>query len=69
MANTTVSAFVVTHALAAADKLIRDRKRTVLSDGDWNRFFGALVDPPEPNEALRQAFATHRQLISRPTRE
>ena len=68
LANTTVSAFVVNHALAAADHLIRERERVVLSDGDWSVFFDALVDPPEPNEALRQAFATHRQLISRPTR-
>ena len=69
LANTTVSAFVVNHALAAADHLIRDRERLVLSEGDWNRFFDALVDPPEPNEALRQAFAAHRQLISRPAGE
>ena len=69
LANTTVSAFAVNHALAAADQLIRERERLALIDGDWNRFFDALVDPPEPNEALRQAFATHRQLIPRPTGE
>lgn len=50
--NTTVSAFVVNHALEAADHLIRERKRLVVSDRDWNLFFDALVDPPEPNAAL-----------------
>ena len=63
--NTTVSAFVVHNALKAADRLIQDRARIALSERDWNLFFDALVDPPEPNAALRQAFAAHRSLIAK----
>ena len=65
LSNTTVSAFVVSHALQAADHLIRERQRFVVSDRDWNLFFDALVDPPEPNAALRAAFTAHGGLISR----
>lgn len=65
LSNTTVSAFVVSHALEAADHLIRKRERFVVSDRDWNLFFDALVDPPEPNAALRAAFAAHDRLISK----
>ena len=63
--NTTVSAFVVHNALKAADRLIQDRERLVLSERDWNLFFDALVDPPEPNAALRQTFAAHERLIAK----
>ncbi|MDE0222733.1 MAG: DUF1778 domain-containing protein [Spirochaetaceae bacterium] len=66
LANTTVSAFVVNHALEAANHMIQEHGRLVLNDADWTLFFDALCDPPEPNEVLKQAFATHRQLISRP---
>lgn len=65
LSNTTVSAFVVSHALQAADHSIRERQGFVVSDRDWNLFFDALVDPPEPNAALRAAFAAHGRLISK----
>ena len=53
--NTTISAFVVSHALEAADRPIRERERFVVGDRDWNLFFNTLVDPPEPDAALRSA--------------
>ena len=55
LSNTTISAFVVSHALEAADRPIRKRERFVVSDRDWNLFFNTLVDPPEPDAALRSA--------------
>ena len=64
LANTTVSAFVVNSALDAAGRLIRERQQIVLGERDWTVFFDALVDPPEPNAALRKAFAAHKHLIS-----
>lgn len=63
--NTTVSAFVVHNALKAAERLIQDRERLTVSERDWNLFFDALVNPPEPNAALRQAFAAHGRLIAK----
>ena len=65
LANTTVSAFVASSALEAADRMIRDRERLAVSERDWSLFFDALADPPEPNAALRRAFATHGRLMAR----
>ena len=65
LANTTVSGFVVNNALEAADRLIGKRERLAISQRDWNRFFDALVDPPEPNAALRRAFAAHGRLMTK----
>ena len=65
LSNTTVSAFVVSHALQAADHSIRERQGFVVGDRDWNLFFDALVDPPEPNAAPRAAFVAHGRLISK----
>ena len=64
LANTTVSAFVVNSALDAASRLIRERQHIVLGERDWDVFFDALVNPPKPNAALRDAFAAHQKLIS-----
>ncbi len=65
LANMTVSAFVVHNALEAADHLIRERERLVLSKEDWDIFSEALVNPPQPNAALRKALATHERLIGK----
>ena len=65
LSNMTVSTFVASHALEAAGRLIHEceRERLVLTGRDWNLFFDALVSPPEPNAALRGAFAAHRRLF------
>ena len=55
------------NALEAADHLIRERERLVLSDQDWEIFSAALVNPPEPNAALRKAFVSHDRLIVKTT--
>lgn len=65
LSNTTVSAFVVNHALEAAGRLISKRERLAISQRDWNRFFDALVDPPKPNASLRRAFAAHGRLVTK----
>lgn len=68
LANSSVSAFVINSALDAADRLIRERERIVLSDRDWDAFFDAIAKPPQPNAALRKAFAARRRLIVEPER-
>ena len=61
--NTTVSGFVVNSALDAASHLIREHERLVIEARDWDVFLDALLDPPEPNAALRDAVQTHARLI------
>ena len=65
LSNTTASAFVASRELEAAGQPVRERERLVVSERVWNLFFDALVDPPEPNAALRKAFAAHGRLISK----
>ena len=57
------------NAPEAADRLIRERERLILSDQDWEIFSAALVNPPEPNAALRKAFVSHDRLIVKTTGE
>ena len=61
--NTTVSGFVVSSALDAATHLIQERERLVLGERDWEVFLNALLDPPEPNAALRDAVQIHARLV------
>ena len=61
--NTTVSGFVVNSALDAATHLIQERERLVLEARDWDVFLDALLDPPEPNAALRDAVQIHARLV------
>ena len=53
------------NALEATDRLTCERERLVLSDQDWEIFFATLVNPPEPNAALRKALAKHGLLIGK----
>ena len=51
----TVSDFVISHAYQAAQAVIRDRERWVLNRAQSRAFAEALLNPPEPNEALTRA--------------
>ncbi len=53
--NRSVTEFVLANAVEAADKVIAEHERIVLSDRDRDVFFEAIVNPPGPNKALRDA--------------
>lgn len=53
----TVSDFVITQAYQAAQAVIRDRERWVFGRAQSQAFADALITPPEPNDALKQAVA------------
>ena len=53
--------FVLSHALDAADRVLAEHEVVTLSDPDWEVFFDALAHPPEPNEALREGFRWYRE--------
>lgn len=59
--KTSVSDFVLAHAVRAAEQVIEARERVTLTDADWDVFYDVLVNPPEPNEALRQAARRYRE--------
>lgn len=59
--ETTVSRFVLAKAVAAAERVIDSHERIVLSAEDWEAFHDALLAPPEPNAALREAARRYRE--------
>jgi uncharacterized protein (DUF1778 family) len=59
----SVSDFVVAAAQEAAHRAIEETQIIRLSVEDQRRFAEALVNPPEPNKALRRAFEHHRRLV------
>ena len=61
-ANKSVSEFVLANAVEAAEKVIGEHEKMVLSDRDRDVFFEAILDPPEPNEALRDAMNWYRDI-------
>lgn len=60
-AETTVSDFVLANAVAAAERVIEAHEKVALSARDWDAFYEALVNPPEPNEALKKAARRYRE--------
>ena len=57
----TASEFVLSLALAAAEKVVATHRQSVrLSDEDWDRFCDALEKPPEPNAALLNAAGRYK---------
>lgn len=61
--RTTLGRFVLASAMAAAERIVGGHERIVPSANDWDVFHDALLDPPEPNPALRRAVRRHRELI------
>ena len=59
----TVTDFVVYAALEAAAKAIEENSVIQLSLEGQKAFAEALLNPPEPNAALRRAFQSHAELF------
>ena len=59
--GTTVSDFVLANAVAAAERVIDSHESITLSAGDWEVFYDALINPPEPNEKLKEAARRYRE--------
>lgn len=60
-AGESMTDFVLSHALDAADRLLAEHEVITLSDPDWQVFYDALLNPPEPNENLKRAFRRYRE--------
>lgn len=61
--ETSVSDFVLANALAAAERVIDSHEKITLSAKDWEIFYDALVNPPEPNKKLKEAARRYRERV------
>ena len=61
--ETSVTDFVLANALEAAERIIDSREKITLSAKDWDVFYDALINPPEPNEALKEAARRYRDRV------
>lgn len=59
----TLSDFVVSAAQEAANRVIENTTIIRLSVADQIAFAEALINPPEPNEALKRAFKLHEEKV------
>jgi uncharacterized protein (DUF1778 family) len=57
------SVFTMNAAYQAAIETINSHERTQLSPVDHAAFFEALDNPPVPTDALRDAFARHKERV------
>jgi uncharacterized protein (DUF1778 family) len=60
----TLTDFVADAAIEAARQTIETTEIIRLSVEDQRRFAEIIINPPEPNAALRRAFEAHRELFS-----
>jgi uncharacterized protein (DUF1778 family) len=60
--GTSITDFVVSNIQAAAAETIREFESLSLRDEARETFVKALLNPPEPNEALKAAVARHKQM-------
>ena len=61
----SVSEFIVDAAQEAAHKTIEETTIIRLSVEDQRLIAEAILNPPEPNEALRRALRRHRELFGK----
>ena len=60
----TMSEFILSSALETADQTIEEFEKIVLGADDWDAFYDALINPPEPNEALKRAASRYWKCLS-----
>lgn len=59
----TLTDFVIDVALQKAEAVVREHEIISLTAKEWERFQELLLDPPEPNEKLKKAFAGHARVV------
>jgi uncharacterized protein (DUF1778 family) len=64
LSGRTLSEFVIASAQEAATRVIQEHETIRLSRAEQIAFVTALLDPPAPNERLRQAAAAYRRAIT-----
>ena len=63
--HVSISEFVLSNALASAEKVVQANERINLGPEDFQAFLAALDSPAKPNAALQRAFERHGEQVSR----
>ncbi|MBI4986724.1 MAG: DUF1778 domain-containing protein [Rhodocyclales bacterium] len=64
-AHVSVSEFVLSNALASAEKVVQANECITLKPADFQAFLTALDAQVQPNPALKKAFKRHAKLVAR----
>lgn len=64
-AHVSVSEFVLSHALASAEKVVHANESVMLKPADFQAFLAALDKPTRSNSALKKAFKRHAAQIAK----
>lgn len=59
----SLTEFVITTLQERASQVVKEHDIIVLSDKDREVFFDALLNPPEPNEKLREAVRKKQEIL------
>ena len=59
----SVSEYVVTRALEAAEADITTHEKVILPEMVWDKFFNALQKPPKQNAAMKALLKAHDQAV------
>ena len=57
--HVSISEFVLSHALASAERVVQEHESITLKPKDFEAFLAALDAPAKPNAALKRAFKRH----------
>ena len=59
----SLSEFVLSQSLTAAEQVISEHEQITLSAADWELFLDALENPPPRNNKLKQALQLHQKSV------
>jgi uncharacterized protein (DUF1778 family) len=64
-AHVSISEFVLSNALASAERVVQEHESITLKPKDFEAFLDALDAPSKPNAALKRAFKRHADQVRR----
>ena len=64
-AHVSISEFVLSNALASAERVVQEHESITLKPKDFEAFLAALDTPAKPNSALKRAFKRHADQVRR----
>jgi uncharacterized protein (DUF1778 family) len=62
----SITSFIISSAIDSAKKILDKNNYMHLSEKDWGIFYNTLNNPSEPNDALRLAYASYKNISINP---